>query len=359
MKPTRSKSPSPSPAGRQTLGATVRIGPLIHIPPVLRELGFVPEAVLAEAGFDPAYFDDPDLPIPYVAASKLLAHCVAFTRCEHFGLLVGARGDPSILGLVGFLLMSAPDVGTALRDLLNYLDLHDRGGVASLETRGGTSLLGFAVVEPDAQAIDQIHDLSMAVGHNIMRTVCGPKWTPAEVLLPRRRPADPAPWTRVFRAPIRFEAGRSALAFPSRWLAHPTPAANPPLHRHLEREAAGVRSSWRPGFAGEIRRTVSGTIASGKGTSADIAQLLGIHQRTLNRRLLADGTTFKEIRDEVRYAISRQLLGNTSMNLTEIAEALGYAEASAFLRAFARWSGQTPQRWRDAHAVARRHEPPP
>lgn len=358
MKPSRSKPPPSTGAKGKTLGATVRIGPLVHIPPVLRELGCAPEAVVADVGFDPAYFEDPDLPITYVAGSKLIAHCVAVTGCEHFGLLVGTRGDPSMLGLVGFLLMNAPNVGSALQDLLKYLDLHDRGGVASLETRDGTSLLGFAIVEPDAQAVDQIYDLSMAVACNIMRGLCGPQWTPAEVLLPRKRPTDSGPWTRVFRAPIRFEAGQCALAFPSRWLAQPVPAANAQLHRHLEREAAGMRSGLGLGFVGEVRRTVSGTIASGKCTIAHIAQLLGVHERTLNRRLLAEGATFKDVRDEVRYGMSRQLLLNTSMTLTEIAAALGYADASAFLRAFARWSGQTPQRWRDARAIARPHGPP-
>jgi len=79
-----------------------------------------------------------------------------------------------------------------------------------------------------------------------------------------------------------------------------------------------------------------------------------MHTRTLNRRLLAEGRTFKQVQDEVRYAMSRQLLGNTSMKLAEVAASLGYADASAFIRAFSRWAGTTPDAWRRANDPARR-----
>jgi AraC-like DNA-binding protein len=336
-------------------GTTLRTGPLIHIPSVLRELGCAPAPVMAETGFQPAFFGDPDVPIPYVAASKLIERCVAVSECDHFGLLVGMRGDPSLLGLVGFLLMNAPDVGTALGDLLRHLDLHDRGGVASLATRGTTSVLSFAIVEPDAEATDQIYDMAMALGCQIMRHLCGRQWHPTEVLLPRQRPSDSAPYTRFFRAPVRFDAAQAALAFPARWLGHRVAAANPRLRRHLEREANVQRSRGPANFVDAVFRTVSSTMAGGSSKAVDVAELLGMHVRTLNRRLKSHGTTFKVIRDDVRSEMARQLLGNTSITSNEIAATLGYAEASAFLRAFTRWSGSTPERWRRKQQTTRRN----
>ena len=79
-------------------------------------------------------------------------------------------------------------------------------------------------------------------------------------------------------------------------------------------------------------------------------ELLGMHERTLNRRLQVDGTSFRRVRDEVLYSASQQMLRTTSMRLAEVAAALGYAEPSAFIHAFTRWSGQTPDRWRRGHA---------
>jgi transcriptional regulator GlxA family with amidase domain len=71
-----------------------------------------------------------------------------------------------------------------------------------------------------------------------------------------------------------------------------------------------------------------------------------MHRRTLNRRLEAQGTTFQNVLDEVRLESARQLLDVTKLPLIEIAASLGYAESSAFSRAFRRWSGDAPSRRR-------------
>jgi AraC-like DNA-binding protein len=339
--------------GRRAAGATLRISVLTNVPAVLTGLRHSPEAVLAQVGFHPDYFQDPDRPIPYSTAGRLLAHCATSTDCEHLGLLVGERGDPSLLGLVGFLTLSAPTVGTALEKFLRYLHLHDRGGVAWLQHDGDTSRLGFTLFDPLQPGMDEVYDTAIAVGCNIMRGLCGAQWNPIEVHLTRRRPRSAAAWARFYRAPVRFEAERSAIVFASSWLAKPAPAANPQLHRLLEREAASIADDTGGGFASAVRRTLSAAIAGTRCTSIHVATLMGIHVRSLNRRLQAEGTTFKDLHDEVRYGVARQLLRTTSMTLSEIASTLGYAEASAFLRAFRRWSGRTPQQWRSANSRGR------
>jgi AraC-like DNA-binding protein len=81
--------------------------------------------------------------------------------------------------------------------------------------------------------------------------------------------------------------------------------------------------------------------------SADgLADLLAMHRRTLNRRLGAEGTRFRTVVNEVRFEIARQLLADTGLSFGQVAAALDYSEASAFTRAFRRWSGQTPTAWR-------------
>ena len=110
----------------------VRVGPLMNLPALVSDLGGDPGAVFSRAGFDLATFAEPDTGIPFVAASRLLADSVAATGCEHLGLLLGERCTPSSLGIAGFILSAAPDVGTALRGLVQHLDMHDRGGAATL-----------------------------------------------------------------------------------------------------------------------------------------------------------------------------------------------------------------------------------
>ncbi|WP_280139384.1 helix-turn-helix transcriptional regulator [Microvirga massiliensis] len=71
-----------------------------------------------------------------------------------------------------------------------------------------------------------------------------------------------------------------------------------------------------------------------------------MHRRTLTRHLKDSGMGYRAIANEVRFEIARQLLEDTEVPLGQIAAALGYSEASAFTRAFRRWSGQTPTAWR-------------
>lgn len=91
---------------------------------------------------------------------------------------------------------------------------------------------------------------------------------------------------------------------------------------------------------------------TGKNTAGEIASQLCVHERTLNRRLREEGTSFQLGLDNVRYAIARQYLAESSMPISRIAAVLTYADVSAFSRAFKRWSGMTPAEWRSRNAAS-------
>jgi AraC-like DNA-binding protein len=346
MDKRRSARPVARRQGQVGLDGVVRVGPLMSIPAVLQELGVDPEPLFQGLGFDLDRFDDPDLRVPYLAASRLIARCTEATGCEHFGLLVGQRAGPSTLGVAGFMLRVAPDVRTALQDLVRYLDLHDEGGVPFVETIGGVSLLGYAIHQPGTKAAAQIYDLSMAIACNIMRTLCGKDWRASQVMLARRVPRDPAPYRRFFQAPLRFDAEQSAIAFPTRWLDRPLAGADPLLRRHLEGEATALRARTHGDVVRSLRQMLRKTLVTQKSSIALVARQLGMHERTLNRRLQAEGTTFQRELEAMRYGTAQQLLSETEMTLAQVAAALEYADTSAFSRAFKRWAGVTPAQWR-------------
>jgi len=286
---------------------------------VLRGLGADPDAVFDGVGLKPDEYTDPDTEIPYLSASRLLKRCLTATGCEHFGLLVGMRASPSTLGLAGFMLSSAPDVGTALHGLVQHLDLHDQGGVPTLHIKDGVAWLGYAIQQPGAEATDQIYDLAIAVACNIMRGLCGEKWNPTEVLLSRRSPRDLAPYRRFFRAPMHFNADQSALTFPSRWMNRTLASADPLLHRHLENEALALHAMRNPDIVEDLRRALRKLLLDRNCTVTDVARELQIHQRTLNRRLRDHGTTFRQELDTLRYVMARQLLADSTVPVARIA----------------------------------------
>jgi AraC-like DNA-binding protein len=325
---------------------TVHVGPLLPVPALLNELGVDADELLAAVGIEPLLLSDPDNLTTFATAGRLLRECVARTGCDHFGLLVGQRGGPASLGLVGRLLLHSADVGAALRGLVSHFGIRDRGAVPTLTVDGKAAALGYVVYERGVPSVDQIADLAIAIGCNVLRSLCGPAWVPSEVHLAHRRPADVSPYRRFFRAPVRFDAGHNALVFPGRWLAQPLSGTDPSLHRVLQEEIRDLDAIHGMSLASKLRRTLRAAVTGGNCSMVEVAKLYNLSRRTLSRRLRVEGTTFEALLDEVRHEVACQLLGHTDLRVREVAGTLGYADAAAFTRAFCRWTGTPPARWR-------------
>ena len=329
----------------------IRIGGPLAIPEVLLHLGVEPGEVLASAGLDASIFSDPDTPLPCTALGRLLSACVARTACRHFGLLVGAKGGPSSLGLVGLLIHGAADVGTALRQTVLYLHLHDLGAVAVLSSQGDVAQLTYAIYAPDMESSDQIGEGAIAIACNIIRSLCGAAWAPTAVLLASHCPTDVRPYSRFFRAPVHFDADKNALVFPAVLLNQELPGAKPELQQLVLEEVQQMDRELTFDFSTKVRRVVRAGLIVGQYSADQTAALFAIQRRTLSRRLREEGTTFEALLAEIRYETARQLLIDTRMPMHDIAAAIGYAEVSVFTRAFKRWSGTTPAAWRSSRPM--------
>jgi len=326
--------------------ATLRVGATMALPAVLRSLGADPVMVITEAGLDISLFDNPDNLISYAARGRLVSYCVARTGCQHLGLLIGQHAGLDSLGLVGLLVKYSPDVGTALRSLVRYLHLQVRGAATTLAVVGDTAMLGYEIHQPLVEATDQVGDGAVALLCNILRALCGPEWIPVEVRFAHRKPRDVAPFRRFFRAPLRFDAEENALVFSADWLGRSLPDTDPQLSRLLQRQIDALEVRHGDDFPEQVRSVLRSAIVTGHGRSDQFAALFSIHARTMNRHLNEFGTGFQELLDECRFEIARQLLEDSAMEVVRIAAMLDYADASAFTRAFRRWSGTTPAHWR-------------
>jgi AraC-like DNA-binding protein len=337
--------------GRTLPPGSIHLGVAKEIVPVLWGFGLDPDPVIRAAGLDPCLFDDGANVIPHAALGRLLTLCVARTNCAHFGLLVGQRATILSLGMVGRLMQHSETLGEAMRALVSNLSIQNRGSVPALTISADMALFTFSVYQPEAESADQISDGSLAVTVNAIRALCGSTWNPAEVLLPRAAPADSEPHRRHFRAPVRFEQESAVLVFPARDLDLRVAGADPMLRGMLEERIEQLKGAQGSEFSDDIRRLLRTQLTSHHCSADDIADLLAMHRRTLSRRLKGSGMGYRAITNEIRFEIARQLLHDTHVPLAQIAAALGYSEASAFTRAFRRWSGQTPTAWRgDDHA---------
>lgn len=326
-----------------------RVGAFTGVPALIRSFGGDPVRVLHAAGLDGDALDSADQRIPYASLGRLLGIAARETLCPHFGLASGQAWQLRDIGLAGEIARNCETVGDALRALVLYQRLNSGGGVAFVIDHEASADFGYAIYHPGIENGDQIYAAVLAGGVNMLRELCGGVSPVETVLVPHAKPEWNEAYRRVFRCPVRFDADRAAIRFRSEWLARPVPGASPVRRRELEREAQRLG----PGdFVDRVVRSLRTLLIVGRHSGDDVAQMLALHRRTLNRRLRAHGTSFQEVLDAVRYEAARQLLANAEIPMDEIAMTLGYSGLSAFQRTFRRWSGMTPGRWRrDAHAM--------
>lgn len=325
----------------------IRMGLLVPIPDLLRDLGCDPASVLAAAGFDGALFGQPDARVPYSEAAAMFAACAEASGVAHFGLLLGIRFQLPMLGPLVPLMRNCDTVGAALRQLVRHLHVHDRGAAAYLARRGRDEVaLGYTVYAAKVDGLHHIYDLANASICNILRDLCGAQWLPDRVSFAHLEPALLDPYHQVFQAPLHFDAPYSEVVFDRRWLEQPIAGADP-LRRLLEERVALHAETKRDShFVERVRRAIYELLMGGEVSTRLICMRLGVHERVLRRHLHAESVTVKQLTGQARHQIACQLLCNTQLSLAEVAAALAYSDPTAFSRAFRNHCGQPPEQWR-------------
>jgi AraC-like DNA-binding protein len=331
----------------QSGAGDIRIGPILAIPQALQALGARPQTAFARACVPLSLFDDPDARLSLESAGRLFGECARLTDCPHFGLRVGERFSLDGLGPLGELMRNAPSVGSALRSLLLHLQLYDRGAAPLLlQPERDTAVLGYSVYRHATPGTELIYDAAIAIAHRILSELCGTGFVPLAVQFSYRRPAQTAAYRRLFHAPVGFDAEVTGIVFASSWLTRPIAGADAGRHDALTRALQQAHAAGPLSLAEQVELVLHQMLLSGHGTAEAVAHLFGFSQRTLRRRLDAEGRSFQDLVNRTRHELACQLLHNTRLPVTHIAAALQYADANAFTRAFHRWAGCTPTVWR-------------
>lgn len=332
-----------------------RIEAFLHVPSVLQEFGVDLQDVLDEVGVSADLFDDPDNRIPYPVLGRLLSVSARLTNCDHIGLLVGQRSRLANMGLAGQVALCADTAGEGLQNLADFFSLHNTAATVSVITSGGYTRLVYAIVEHGMTDTAPLQLGSIAVGFNILRDLCGPEWLPTLVTVAGNSPSNIRPCQKFFHAPLRFNSDESALVFESHWLERPLPTLDRSLRRQVRAEVQVRKAAVFGDFPAFIRQILRKKLVEGELSMECVAARLGMHRRTLDRRLKACGLVYSEVLEEVKHDVACQLLRDTRLPIHEIAAALRYSSAANFSTAFRRWTGVTPRTYR--HGADRATDP--
>lgn len=194
-------------------------------------------------------------------------------------------------------------------------------------------------------------DITFASLVELGRRGTGRAIVPRRVEFARPGPASPA-HAEYFDCPIRTEAPRNLLVLDAADLDRPFPGHNPEILEMLTPALSAALSELeaQSSVAEQVKVVLKRSLASGQPRLSDVARQLGMSERTLQRRITEERSTFRDLLADARREMGRRLLSDPTTDIGEVACLLGYQDTASFYRAFHEWEGMPPNRWREMQA---------
>jgi AraC-like DNA-binding protein len=191
----------------------------------------------------------------------------------------------------------------------------------------------------------QVIERGVARSHAFLAMACGDAYRPAQVWFMHEPVSPLAVYRDVFGVTPSFGMAESGLIVARTLLDTVRTDTNLHLRRMAEHFLASVTPAATEALEPHARAMIARLMRDGACTSTDVASAFAMHERTLQRRLKAEGTSFEAIRDDVRRELAQAYLAQRNIPLAHVAEMLGYA------RACQRWFGQAPREVRKTLAA--------
>ena len=279
-------------------------------------------------------------------AHEVLETAVAISGDTTLAIKIGNGLDLAKYGTYGFALMSSYDMGAALELFLRYgqilkscswhRSVSKDGIVLRLQQNAGTSYQKMLVTE---LAFSQIHLNSKSLAAR-----------PAEgvrVHFSYPKPAHFGAYEQTWPFPMEFERENTEIFIPDQWLRQRVRTGDPATNVLFSQQCEELVSAMtKVDETATIVRRLLIHSAGNFSSISEVAEKLNITERTLRRRLTAEGTNFRTIFDDIKNTLARNYLRKTSLSVVEIADLLNYSDATNFHRAFQRWNSTTPADYR-------------
>lgn len=284
---------------------------------------------------------------PVARWKTMLEHAASRLDDPLLGLHLGRRVTPSHFGLMGYVLLACPHLGAALQRLREFERLfYD---VSPLRVRAIDRHLVLEWGTENGRPGALVDETAITALVQLARDMTGRADLAAgRIDFVNPRPPDVAPYEAVLGCEVRFAQDATRVLVPASWLGLPLRSPDPHLLALLREQAERQLAHLPPRgeLSDRIRALIPALLHDGDAAAEAVAARLHLSTRSLHRRLAAEGLRFRVLRDECLYQLARDHLADRRLQLGEIAHLLGYSEQSAFTRAFRRWSGCSPLRYR-------------
>lgn len=315
---------------------------------LVRELGGDPTRILAMAKVDAAMLADGERYLPLRYFIESLAIATEQLKRTDFGLLFGQKQDISMLGALSLAILNAKTVRQAFDIAARFMHTHNPASSMSLAPmiQSDWQFMSTTIVMRDNSRREPYDERAISNIHKSLRLLGGAAYQPRAVWFTHARLAPMSAYVNIFGVEPEFEKPAMGIALEPALLDSWRPGGSDDMRKVAEAYLIQQSAPRDANVSISVASMARSLLQGGEFTPEQTANALGMHARTLQRRLREEGSTFEKIKDDARREWAVSLLRQPSVSLTQIADMLGYADSSAFSRSCRRWFGQAPRTYR-------------
>ncbi len=269
------------------------------------------------------------------------------------GVRAGHRAKTVNFHVIGYVWISSNSLADAMERLVRYESIIDSGEtIITWERQSDTYVLTESYPVPADYIGELAVDFAMSSIISLCRQATGRKVCASklEVMKPSDTPVDI--YRDLVRGDVKFTSTHNAMHFDAATFDAPLPNALPDVANATLKVADDyLRSMTSSKTALEVRKALVNLLPSGAVSQEGVAKSLFRSASTLQRQLQSEGTSYREISDDVRRTLAENYLADGQHTLGQIAFLTGFSDQSNFTRAFRRWTGRTPKRFRNKPAI--------
>ncbi|MHB8075484.1 AraC family transcriptional regulator [Desulfosporosinus fructosivorans] len=312
--------------------------------------GIKREKALETIGISPSILESPDNRLTADEVYKILQEAMRLANNESIGLYLGELLSKGFSNILGYVLMNCRTLGDASEKYCRYEKIVDETSITDVRIEGSFAIVSITTIDRILLNNRQFSDYKISGLLSYIKMLTGKSINLNEVHFTHRKPKDISEYKRIFQCPVYFEKQVSALVFDNLLLNLPIIEPNNNLLDLFEKKAQETIELYDGDetYSKKVTRIILKEMNRDMPSIKVVARKLAISVRSLQTYLNKEQTSFTKISNDIRKDIALQCLNDNNASIDEIAYIIGFSEASAFHRAFKKWTSLTPSEFRVA-----------
>lgn len=309
-----------------------------------------------ELGLDIQLSYDPNAHYPIPGIYKLLRRAVEVTGDDAFGLKVSRFLPNTFAPVLGMLVAHSDNMLRGFEALGRFfrtindvfeLELEREGDRVFLHCRPAVGVGRPPSVDAHQYISAEAVDATFAGLVYNVRNALDPNFRVSRVFFVRPEPDNVEAFDALFQAPILYGQEQDKLEFDYQVLTTPLATANPELARVNEQILQHLMESVdENAFITDVQLHILNQLRYEEPSQEDIAELLHLSARQLRRKLQQSGTSYAQLLQLTRHQLAQRYLLQPGLNVSDVAQLVGFNDQSNFSKAFRRWEGVSPASYR-------------